>query len=256
MGILGAVAGGLAGLATGGPVGAAVGALGGLGSGGDTSSSSGSFRVEERMNLADWTPEQRYIVENAMNSINKFTMGMNPAQAMKLKQGIYDAMFGTAKDALTSEYNRREAEQQGLRARRGQDTSTSKEDALLSRARLAREVGLASNQATLGAESAFQQERATRINEAMATLQALSEMWNERKAASTIVKSGTSNSQTTTPDTSLSSSFGAFSSALGDSSSWWNTGGSAKIGKLLGLGSDSGLTPHQQWAWTTDTVGD
>ncbi len=246
-----AITGGLVGLATGGPFGAAVGAIsGGLSGGGDQTSQSSSSSSTEQMQLRKWSTKEQEVVNLAMNRLGLANKQMTPEEREKIEGDIYDSIYGLASDAITSGYQGATAEQHALAARRGgSDTSKSKEDQLLGKARLGRELGLASQSAKLGAREAFLAESADRRMNASLSLNTLDSMYRQRALGSKIVRTGSSTGTVTQPDRFMSSAAKGLSAALGDSDSWINNSG------LFG-GGTKGVPDYSDWEMTTDVVGD
>lgn len=219
MGWFDAALGGLAGLATGGPLGAAAGVAGGLFGNNDA-------RTEQGVNLQPLTPEEAAAQKAALEKVTALAgqlgMGTDPATLQKL----YSAMYNPAASAINESFTRAGSAQDAAALRRGTGPSSRMQEGVIRRqGEQARALADASAQATLGA----QQIGLSRDASATSGISALSGLLGSQNA-SRIAGSTQFSRQ---PGAGITEGLAGLGKSLTDDESWWNKGGSAAIGNLF-----------------------
>jgi len=220
MGLFDGLVGGLTGLVSGGPVGAGLGALGGLFGQNDA-------RTESGVNLRPLTPQEQAIQRQAMSQIQGLTGQLGAAQDPGNLQALYNAIYNPAATAINESFVRGGAAQDAQALLRGTGPSSRMQENVVRRqGQQAQALGNASSQATLGAQQMAGQQAATAANSIGSLQSVLNSLYANQMGQSTQF--------TREPGAGANAAFGAMGTALTGNDSWWNKGGSQKVGNALG----------------------
>ena len=230
------VGGALSGFAMGGPVGAVAGGLAGLFSGGgDTSVQESRTTSTEQMNLRKWTGQEQGAVNQAFESLGLAGAPMSPEERADMEQKIYDAIYNQSSSKIQEGFASAEAGQYAAARRRGGgNTSASADQQVLNKASLGRELGFASDRATLGAREGYLAESADRRQTGLAELQKLSELYRMRESGSKITRTSHTTGSYQSPDTFWQSAALGVGDALRDEDSWLRTSGARGFNDFFG----------------------
>ncbi len=181
-----------------------------------TTTQSGTRGVD----LREQTEAERQLQEQSMQGLIDASAQMTPEQLAARRQESYNALFNPAAANIQQGYQRLGAQQYANAASRGLAGSSRGEDQeLLNRSSQGRELGQASQQATLGARQLEATDEAQRIARAAEMRAAVNDLWRNRLASSTITTTGQSDSKGTTtsvaPDTYWSDMFDMGGKILG-----------------------------------------
>lgn len=224
--------GGAAGLLIGGPAGAAVGAASGLMSGGGNSST-GAQTSTRSVDLRNMTPEERAQHERSSAGLLGASSEMSVDEIEASRNRNYEALYGRASGEIEQRGENVRAGLTSSAARRGAAVSSAGMDReLLSTASEQRELGRASQDATVGAEQLLLQERADRRASAAAYQQQLDSIWNKRLSTSAVTTTGTTES--TSPDTFWQYAAAGLGSSVTNKESWLNKKGGSALINLFG----------------------
>ncbi|MBM3495940.1 MAG: hypothetical protein FJX72_16695 [Armatimonadetes bacterium] len=222
---------GLAGLATGGVgstiLGIAGDVLSGAGGGGKqkTSSSTGtSGTTTQQTMLRDWTATEQGLYDQAAAGLAAAGQPMTPEAAAAIRERIYQANFLPQRQAIEEGLATAGANRYSQAARRGAgQSSATVAGSATDEARAARELGLASQNATIAAENQVLAQQQAAIAASQSYVQTMNALWDQRLKGSKIVQSSTSSghssSETRQPGGGLLGGIGA---ALGNKDSWLN----------------------------------
>ncbi len=236
MGFLGGLIKGAVGLATGGVGGAVLGLagdlLGGAGGGGSQSGSqSGSSTSTQQMQLRDWSAQEQSLYNQAAAGLAASGQPMTPEAEAAIRKRIYDANFQPQQQAIQEGLATAGANRYSQAARRGAgQSSATVAGSATDDARAAREVGLASQNATISAENQVLAQQQAQIQASQSYVQTMNALWDQRTKGSKIV---TSNTSTASANESKDGGgiWGGIGYALGNKDSWLNKNvlGKAKI---------------------------
>lgn len=200
------------------------------GSGGGTkasSSGSQSQSTTQQTQLRDWTPQEQIAYNNAMAGLAAAGQPMTPEAEAAMRDKIYQANYNPAATAIKSGLETAQADTYANAARRGaSQTSTTGAASATNDAVAARELGLASSNATIAAENAFLAEQQRQQQAAAQHVATLNSLWSARLQGSKIVNS--SSGSTSANESSGGGSFGerlaqGVGYALGNKDSYLNT---------------------------------
>jgi hypothetical protein len=219
MSFLGGLIKGAVGLATGGVGSAVLGLAGDLlgGAGGgqsQTASQSGSSTSTQETQLRDFSAKEQSLYNQAAAGLAASGQPMTPAAEAAIRKRIYDANFLPQQQAIENGLATAGANRYSQAARRGAGQSSatvagSATDAAVA----AREVGLASQNATIAAE--------TQLQASQSYIQTMNALWDQRTKGSKIVTTNSSNASSSqqSPGGGL---LGGIGYALGNKDSWLN----------------------------------
>lgn len=227
MGFLGGLIKGAVGLATGGVGGAVLGLagdlLGGAGGGGSQSGSqSGSSTSTQQMQLRDWSAQEQSLYNQAAAGLAASGQPMTPEAEAAIRKRIYDANFQPQQQAIQEGLATAGANRYSQAARRGAgQSSATVAGSATDDARAARELGLASQNATISAENQVLAQQQAQIQASQSYVQTMNALWDQRTKGSKIVtsNSSTGSSEQKQPGGGL---WGGIGAALGNKDSWLN----------------------------------
>ncbi len=217
-GILGAGAGLIG--SGGNPLGAIAGGISGLTSGGDTSSSTQSQQTSgsRQTQLRDYTPEEQALFDQAQQGLMASGENLTPEAIEKLRQERYDLLYGSASSEINRSSNLAQQSGYAANARRGLSGSTNTQTMAQGReGDRQRSLGLASTQSHMSADQMVQMEQEQRRANAAAYMDRMNNMWNQRLIGSKVVTTGSGSAAgtQTTPDNFLGDAAGLVGNAAG-----------------------------------------
>lgn len=223
MGFFGSLIKGVVGAATGGVGNAVLGlagdVLGGMSGSKKSSTTTGSTQSTQ---LRDWTPEEQAAYSQAMAGLASAGQPMTAANEAALRDKIYQANYQPAAQAIQTGLATAQANDYASAARRGAaNSSATVGQGATNNATAARELGLASQNATIAAENAKIQEEQQRQQAAANYVATINALWTQRLNGSSIVNTGTSTANDGGGST-LENILGGIGSAIGNKDSWLN----------------------------------
>ena len=246
MSFLGGLIKGAVGLATGGVGGAVMGLagdlLGGAGGGAKQSGSqSQSGTSTQQMQLRDWSSQEQALYNQAAAGLAASGQPMTPAAEAAIRKRIYDANFLPQQQAIQEGLATAGANRYSQAARRGAgQSSATVAGSATDDARAARELGLASQNATISAENQLLAQQQQQIQASQSYIQTMNALWDQRTKGSKIVQttSSSGSSEAKQPGGGL---LGGLGYALGNKDSWLNTNVLNKKKPSGGVGSGAML---------------
>jgi len=225
MGFWKGVGGAVTGALSGGPVGAAIGFGAGLLSGDNTSETTSTNRSTREVDLSRMTGDQSRQHGVSSAGLLDASRGMSTEEIDASRQRNYDALFGRASGEINQNFATLGARNTASDARRGAKVSSAGLDRQDQRdAAQGRELGRASQEATIGAEELLLAERADRRASAEAYQRQLDSIWQKRLSTSKITTNSTGTGTSTSPDTFWQSAAAMAGNAVTDDESYLNTG--------------------------------
>lgn len=227
MSFLGGLIKGAVGLATGGTGGAILGLAGDLlgGAGGgqkQTGATSSSGMTTQQTMLRDWTGKEQALYDQAAAGLAAAGQPMTPEAAAQIRERIYQANFLPQQDAIKEGLATAGATRYSQAARRGAgQSSATVAGSATDDARAARELGLASQNATIAAENQALAQQQMNIAASQSYVQTMNALWDQRLKGSKIVTSNTS-SGTSSAESPGGGLLGGIGYALGNKDSWLN----------------------------------
>lgn len=236
MGFFGSLIKGVTGLATGGVGGAVLGLagdlLGGAGGGAKQSTSTGATgTTTQQTMLRDWTAQEQSLYDQAAAGLAASGQQMTPEAAAQIRERIYQANFLPQQQAIQEGLATAGANRYSQAARRGAgQSSATVAGSATDEARAAREVGLASQNATIAAENQVLAQQQMQQQAAQSYVQTMNALWDQRLRGSKIVSTNasTGSSNTEQPGGGL---LGGLGYALGNKDSWLNQNVLGKLGQ-------------------------
>ena len=231
MGLFSSIIKGVVGAATGGVGGAVLGLagdlLGGAG-GGSSGSASGSGTTSgsstQQTIMRDWSPAEQTAYNQAMAGLAQSGQPVTPEAEAAIRKRIYDANFLPAQQQIQQGLANSAAQNYSLAARRGAgQTSAAVARGGTDAAMAAREIGLASQNATIAAENQVMAQEQLRMQNVQNYIQQMNALWDARIKGSKIVTTNTgTSSQTQQQSTDGGGLLGGIGYALGNKDSWLN----------------------------------
>lgn len=218
--------GGVGGFLAGGPLGAAAGFAGGLLSSDPSSrmtnmSANQTSTTQTQLRGLDPTEQGLHDASSAgaMASMQQMTP---EAQAQMLQQNR-EALLSGSNLAINTSYDDAAARQYANEASRGAaGGSTGNARADRQQALRGRELGLASDRATIESQNMMLQQRADRRANAAQYMNNLRDVWNRQLQGSAITTTGSSTSTTLAPDTTIPDAMGLIGHGLTSPDSYYN----------------------------------
>lgn len=246
MSFLGGLIKGAVGLATGGVGGAVLGLagdlLGGAGGGAKQSGSQSQFGASsQQMQLRDWSSQEQALYNQAAAGLAASGQPMTPAAEAAIRKRIYDANFLPQKQAIEEGLATAGANRYSQAARRGAgQSSATVAGSATDEARAARELGLASQNATISAENQVMAQQQMQQQASQSYIQTMNALWDQRTKGSKIVTSNSSTGSASeqSPGGGI---WGGLGYALGNKDSWLNTNVLNKAKPSGGVGSGTML---------------